>query len=91
MSFIVPQTKVENAEEMIILEKNITQQKPKGSGGLEMEEVSLPPEKVNLESVLPMIDYTEISNVKIVEQRKCIVKRKVNIKFKSDCANKPNQ
>lgn len=44
---------------------------------VEIEELSLPVDSVNLETVLPMIDYTDIHTIFIKEERKQITKRNV--------------
>ena len=76
------QTKVQNIEETVIIQRRILRQKIDGDE-IEIEEISLPTDSVNLETVLPMIDYSEICNVNIMESRKQIIRKKVSFSFKA--------
>merc|ERR1712083_974898 len=77
MSFIIPQTKIENSQETIIREKKMIRQQKRDGKYVAIEEVCLPHDKTNLETLLPMIDYLDISNIKIVEKRTRIEKKNV--------------
>jgi hypothetical protein len=78
LNLILSQTKNFNIEETVILSRKITQQKKRGYE-IETEEIVLPTDTVNLESVLPMIDYTDICNIRIVETRRQIIRKKVSV------------
>lgn len=75
LNLILSQTKIQNIQETVIIERNIQRMKQK-ENIVEIEELTLPTDSVNLETVLPMIDHTEICNILIKEERKQIVKKK---------------
>ena len=77
LNLILSQTKIVNIEETIIIQKRILRHRIVGDE-VEIEEISLPSDSVNLETVLPMIDYSEICNVSIIETRRQIIKKKVS-------------
>ena len=45
---------------------------------VEIEDINLPTDSVNLETVLPMIDHTDICSFVITEVRRQIVKKNVS-------------
>ena len=77
LNLILSQTKIQNIEETVIIQRKILRQKVDGNE-IEIEEILLPSDTVNLETVLPMIDFSEICNVSIIESRKQIVRKKVS-------------
>ena len=77
LNLILSQTKIANIEETIIIQRRIMRHKIVGNE-IEIEEISLPSDMVNLETVLPMIDYSEICNVSIREERRQIIQKKVS-------------
>ena len=74
LNLILSQTKVHNIEETIILERSIQRSK-QSEDTIEIEELKLPCDSMNLENVLPMIDFNEIGSIVIKEIRKQIVKK----------------
>ena len=74
LNLILSQTKVHNIEETIILERSIQRSK-QSEDTIEIEELKLPCDSMNLENVLPMIDFNEIGSILIKEKRKQIVKK----------------
>ena len=74
LNLILSQTKVHNIEETIILERSIQRSK-QNADTIEIEELKLPCDSMNLENVLPMIDFNEIGSILIKEKRKQIVKK----------------
>ena len=80
LNLILSQTKIENIEETIIVQKKILKQNILGKE-VHIEELSIPTDLVNLESVLPLIDFSEITNFSIVERRKEIIRKKVSFVF----------
>jgi len=76
LNLILSQTKIQNMEETVIIQRRILRQRIDGDE-IEIEEISLPADSVNLETVLPMIDYSEICNVSIIEMRRQIIRKKV--------------
>merc|ERR1712013_890256 len=81
LNLILSQTKIANIEETIIIQRRIMRHKIVGNE-IEIEEISLPSDMVNLETVLPMIDYSEICNVSIREERRQIIQKKVSFFYK---------
>ena len=79
LNLILSQTKVHNIEETVILERSIQRSK-QCEDTIEIEELKLPCDSMNLENVLPMIDFNEIDSIVIKEERKQIVKTKVSKK-----------
>ena len=79
LNLILSQTKVHNIEETVILERSIQRSK-QCEDTIEIEEFKLPCDSMNLENVLPMIDFNEIDSIVIKEERKQIVKTKVSKK-----------
>ena len=77
LNLILSQTKVLNIEETLIVQRNIKKKNVK-EDVVEIEVINLPPDCSNLETVLPMIDHTDICSFVITESRKEIVKRKVS-------------
>jgi hypothetical protein len=79
MSLILSQTKIENVEETVVVSRRILRKKLDGASGTEQEEIELPTESArDLESRLPMIDFTDITNIRMVETRRQIVTHKVS-------------
>jgi len=78
MNLILMQTKIENIEETVIVQRSIFRQKIIGEE-IEVEELSIPTDHINLENVLPMIDHSQICDIRIVESRKQIVRKKVSL------------
>ena len=74
LNLILSQTKVHNIEETVILERSIQRSK-QNEDTIEIEELKLPCDSMNLENVLPMIDFNEIGSILIKEKRKQIVKK----------------
>ena len=74
LNLILSQTKVHNIEETVILERSIQRSK-QNADTIEIEELKLPCDSMNLENVLPMIDFNEIGSILIKEKRKQIVKK----------------
>ena len=74
LNLILSQTKVHNIEETIILERSIQRSK-QSEDTIEIEELKLPCDSMNLENVLPMIDFNEIGSIVIKEIRKQIVNK----------------
>merc|ERR1712029_1124135 len=75
LNLILSQTKIQNIQETVIIERNIQRMNQK-ENIVEIEELTLPTDSVNFETVLPIIDHTEICNILIKEERKQIVKKK---------------
>merc|ERR1711915_584914 len=78
MNLILMQTKIENIEETVIVQRSIFRQKIIGEE-IEVEELSIPTDHINLENVLPMIDHSQICDIRIVESRKQLVRKKSRI------------
>ena len=76
LNLILSQTKVHNIEETVILERSIQRLK-QSEDTLEIEELKLPCDTMNLENVLPMIDFNDISSIVIKENRQQIVQKAV--------------
>ena len=76
LNLILSQTKVQNIEETVIVERSIQRLK-QNENHVEIEELRLPVDSVNLETVLPMIDYKDIHTIFIKEERKQILKKNV--------------
>ena len=77
LNLILSQTKVHNIEETLIVQRNIKKKKVK-ENVVEIEDINLPTDSVNLETVLPMIDHTDICSFVISEVRRQIVKKNVS-------------
>ena len=77
LNLILSQTKVHNIEETLIVQRNIKKKKVK-ENVVEIEVINLPTDSVNLETVLPMIDHTDICSFVITEARRQIVKKNVS-------------
>ena len=75
LNLILSHTKIQNVNETVIMERSIKRLKQKEHVA-EIEELQLPTDSMNLETVLPMIDHTEINNIIIKEERKQIVKNR---------------
>lgn len=76
LGLILSQTNIEKIEETVVVRRTVFRKNVKGESTDE-EEIEL-----NLGSGndhLPMIDFTEICNIKIVESRQQIVKKKVSL------------
>ena len=71
LSLILSQTKIENVEETIIINRTVRRKKAIGLS-FEHEEIELTSES---EQDLPMIDFSEISHIQITETRSQIVQR----------------
>ena len=78
LNLILSQTKVHNIEETVITDRNIQRHKLKDDT-VEIEQLNLPVDTINLESVLPMIDYNDIDKILLKEERKQIIKKKKKI------------
>ena len=59
------------------MQRNIKKKKVK-ENVVEIEVIKLPTDSVNLETVLPMIDHTDICSFVITEVRRQIVKKNVS-------------
>ena len=81
LSLILSQSKIENVEDTVVVSRRVVRAKSDSSSKSETEEIDLTSESASrdLDSILPMIDFTEISNIKIVERRKQIVRSKVRV------------
>ena len=79
MNLILSHTKVHDIEETVILERSIQRLK-QSEDTIEIEELKLPCDSMNLENVLPMIDFNEISSIVIKEERKQIIRSDVSKK-----------
>ena len=79
LSLILSQSKIENVEDTVVVSRTVVRAKSDSSKS-ETEEIDLTSESASrdLDSILPMIDFTEISNIQIVERRRQIVRRKVS-------------
>ena len=77
LNLILSQTKVHNIEETLIVQRNIKKKKVK-ENVVEIEDINLPTDSVNLETVLPMIDHTDICSFVMSEVRRQIVKKNVS-------------
>ena len=79
LSLILSQSKIENVEDTVVVSRTVV--RTKGDSRSESEEIDMTSESASrdLDSILPMIDFTEISNIKIVERRKQIVRAKVRV------------
>ena len=72
LNLILSQTKVHNIDETVILGRSVQRLK-QNDETIEIEELKLPCDTMNLENVLPVIDFNEISSIVIKEERKQIV------------------
>ena len=79
LNLILSHTKVHDIEETVILERSIQRLK-QSEDTIEIEELKLPCDSMNLENVLPMIDFNEISSIIIKEERKQIIRSDVSKK-----------
>ena len=88
LSLILSQSKIENVEDTVVVSRTVV--RAKGDSSSKSEEIDLTSESVSrdLDSILPMIDFTEISNIKIVERRRQIVKSKVRVRACRQCSIK---
>ena len=79
LSLILSQSKIENVEDTVVISRTVV--RTKSDSKSESEEIDMTSESASrdLDSILPMIDFTEISNIKIVERRKQIVRAKVRV------------
>ena len=79
LSLILSQSKIENVEDTVVISRTVV--RAKSDSKSESEEIDMTSESASrdLDSILPMIDFTEISNIKIVERRKQIVRSKVRV------------
>ena len=79
LSLILSQSKIENVEDTVVVSRTVV--RTKSDSKSESEEIDMTSESASrdLDSILPMIDFTEISNIKIVERRKQIVRSKVRV------------
>ena len=79
LSLILSQSKIENVEDTVVISRTVV--RTKSDSKSESEEIDMTSESASrdLDSILPMIDFTEISNIKIVERRKQIVGSKVRV------------
>ena len=79
LSLILSQSKIENVEDTVVISRTVVRTKSESKS--ESEEIDMTSESASrdLDSILPMIDFTEISNIKIVERRKQIVRSKVRV------------
>ena len=74
---ILSQSKIENVEDTVVVSRTVVRTKSDSS---KSEEIDLTAESArDLDSILPMIDFTEISSIKLVETRRQIVKTKVRL------------
>lgn len=79
LSLILSQTKIENVEDTVVVSRTVMRKKVEGSR-VEEEEIEISSELArDLESFLPMIDFTEISNFHIKETRRQIVRLRVSL------------
>ena len=80
LSLILSQSKIENVEDTVVVSRTVVRAKSDSSKS-ESEEIDMTSELASrdLDSILPMIDFTEISNIKIVERRRQIVRSKVRV------------
>ena len=76
LNLILSQTKVHNIDETVILGRSVQRLK-QNDETIEIEELKLPCDTMNLENVLPVIDFNEISSIVIKEERKQIVKNEI--------------
>ena len=77
LNLILSQTKIQNIEETLIVQRNIKKKKV-NEDVVEIEVINLPTDSVNLETVLPMIDHTDICSFVISEVRRQIVRKDVS-------------
>ena len=79
LSLILSQSKIENVEDTVVVSRTVVRAKTDSKS--ETEEIDLTSESASrdLDSILPMIDFIEISNIQIVERRRQIVRRKVRV------------
>ena len=79
LSLILSQSKIENVEDTVVVSRTVV--RAKSDSKSESEEIDMTSELASrdLDSILPMIDFTEISNIKIVERRRQIVRSKVRV------------
>ena len=79
LSLILSQSKIENVEDTVVVSRTVV--RTKSDSKSESEEIDMTSESASrdLDSILPMIDFTEISNIRIVERRKQIVGSKVRV------------
>ena len=77
LNLILSQTRVQNVQETLIVQRNI-KKKIVQEDLVEIEVINLPTDSVNLETVLPMIDHTDICSFVISEVRRQIVKKDVS-------------
>ena len=75
LGLILSQTKIEKVEETVVLRRTVFRKKVQGESA-EEEEIQLT--LGSGDDHLPMIDFTEICNIKIVESRQQIVQQKVS-------------
>ena len=77
LSLILSQSKIENVEDTVVVSRTVVRTKSDSS---KSEEIDLTAESArDLDSILPMIDFTEISRIKLLERRRQIVKTKVRL------------
>ena len=91
LSLILSQSKIENVEDTVVVSRTVVRAKgDSSSSSSKSEEIDLTSESASrdLDSILPMIDFTEISNIKIVERRRQIVKSKVRVRACRQCSIK---
>ena len=70
LSLILSQSKIENVEDTVVVSRTVV--RTKSDSKSESEEIDMTSESASrdLDSILPMIDFTEISNIQIVEKRR---------------------
>ena len=80
LCLILSPSKIENVEDTVVVSRTVVRAKTDDKSA-ETEEIDLTSAEAarDLESTLPMIDFSEISNIKIVERRKQIVRTKVRL------------
>jgi hypothetical protein len=78
LSLILSHSKIENIEETVVVSRTIYRKKVEGTKTNE-EKIELGAETIrDQESILPMINFNEIRNIRIVEKRRQIRLRKVS-------------
>ena len=80
LCLILSPSKILNVEDTVVVSRTVVRAKTDDKSA-ETEEIDLTSAEAarDLESTLPMIDFSEISNIKIVERRRQIVRTKVSL------------
>ena len=79
LCLILSPSKILNVEDTVVVSRTVVRAKTDDKSVETEIDLTSAEATRDLESVLPMIDFSEISNIKIVERRRQIVKSKVRL------------